>query len=107
MASDTPGATRDSSSRTGVRVSSGGHVTRPRRHPRIVVSQEQCSGLEQAGHASDKLGERTLDRLAIDARSACHGHDGDVGVQIGHDPGPAARGVVIENGALGGFDDIC
>ena len=70
------------------------------------MGQDHALGAQQVGLACDELGERALDRLAVDVAAPRSRQDRDVGPQVPEDSGPVARGVLVEQAAFGSVEQV-
>src|SRR5689334_4647561 len=74
--------------------------------PVVVVTEHDLARFQQPRLTGDELGERSLDRLAVDVAAPGRGEDREVGPEIAQDPAPVTRGVLVQDGTVGGFEQV-
>jgi hypothetical protein len=71
-----------------------------------VVAQDDPAGRQHLRLPGDELGEGPLDRLAVDVAPTGGREDGHVRPQVAEDPRPVAGGVLVQQAAVGGVDQV-
>ena len=74
--------------------------------PVVVVGEHHACGPGARGLVGDEVGERALDRFAVDVAAAGGGEDRDVGTQGREDRAPVAGRVLEQQRAVGGLEQV-